>query len=122
MNQPDSTEVRKYLKERIQAHEGIISLLQKELQSLKDEYERYDPVWYWIADLSIEDCIHCLKRIPPVLKSGHLVDMEDDGTYRLVNEKGDSSFVPGSRLFATAKAAWEHYNRRQHESQKEISR
>ena len=110
MNQPDSTEIRKYLKERIQTHEKIISQLQKELQSLKDEYKRYDPVWYWIADLSIEDCILCPKRIPPVLKSGRLVDMEDDGTYRLVNEAGDSSFVPGSRLFPTAKAAWEHYN------------
>jgi len=112
MNPPDSEELRKYLKERIQVHEEIISKLQQELRNLRDEYKKYDPVWYWIADLSIEDCILCPKRIPPILKSGRIVDMEDDGTYRLVNEAGDSSFVPGSRLFATAKAAWEHYNRR----------
>ena len=111
MNPSDSEELRKYLKERIQTHEEIISQLQQELQSLKDEYKSYDPVWYWIADLSIEDCILFPKRIPPVLKSGRIVDMEDDGTYRLVNEAGDSSFVPGNMLLATAKAAWEHYNR-----------
>ena len=101
----------KYIRQQIKSNEDEITRLQRETKNLRDRLRSFEPYWYWIADLSIADCIFSPKRIPPVLKKGRIVDVEDDGTYRLVNDEGDSSFVPGSELFATAKAAWEHYNR-----------
>ena len=103
----------KQIREQIESNKRQIESLQKENYELKQQLNQYDVehLWYWIADLSIADCIFCPKRIPPVLKKGHIVDKEDDGTYRLVNAAGDSSFVPGNKLFATAKAAWADYNK-----------
>ena len=103
----------KQIREQIEANKRQIESLHKENYELKKQLDQYDVdhLWYWIADLSIEDCILAPKRIPPVLKKGHIADTEDDGTYRLVNKEGLSSFVPGNKLFATAKAAWADYNR-----------
>jgi len=103
--------VRDMVKAEEKFHKEALDVTKSMMTSIKAQLKKEPDAWYWIADLSIKDCILSPTKIDPVLKCCMIVDIEDDGMARVVDFQTDgSTWVHKKKLFRTPEEAWNDYN------------